>query len=120
MAKSVLDKIEKQVVRTSKENLNIYRLGNFEKNMYELVEFQKNQYYPPHSHKNSRSKLFVIFGEGKIILGNNKHNYKKGDIFHVRKGMPHGFRCRKETLILSIQQPPIINQKTGKVDLEYI
>ena len=108
---SLLDKIPHIKVKTDIESLDLYRLGVFNASMFELVELQAGQFYPPHIHK----KL----GEGKIILDGREHNYRPGAMYNVGKGISHGFKVRTQTLILSIQTPPIIDQRTDKVDIKY-
>jgi quercetin dioxygenase-like cupin family protein len=120
MKESILNKIPNQEVKTEFEKIMLYRLGVFENAMYELVELQKDEYYKPHKHKNSEAKLHIILGKGLIILDGKEIKFKPGDSFEVGKGMSHGFKIENQTLLLSIQKPPIIDQNSGEVDLEYI
>lgn len=98
----------------------MYRLGVFGDKMYELVELNAGQYYPPHIHKSSEANLMFVFGSGKVFLDGEGRNYKKGDKVFVGKGMSHGFEVFEQTLFLSVQNPPIIDPKTGKIDIEYL
>ena len=116
---SLLDKIPHIKVKTDIESLDLYRLGVFNASMFELVELQAGQFYPPHIHKKSRAALYFVLGEGKIILDGREHNYRPGAMYNVGKGISHGFKVRTQTLILSIQTPPIIDQRTDKVDIKY-
>ena len=116
--KSILSRIKHIKVKTRVESIDIYRLGVFNNTMFELVELRKGKNYPPHIHKNSKADLYIIFGEGKIILNGKGKNYKAGDKFYVAKKIAHGFKVKTSTLFLSIQKPPIINKK-NKIDVEY-
>ncbi len=115
MVKSILDRIPKDEV----ENIKLFRLGVFENSSYEFVELKKAEDYPGHHHKKSDAKFLFILGEGDIILDGKKHKYKKGDSFDIPRGMVHGFQPDTQTLFLSIQTPPIKNQKTGKEDIHF-
>ena len=119
MVKSILNQIERVDVKTGVENLTMYRLGVFENKMYELVELNSGQYCPPHIHKNSESKILIIKGSGEIILNGLSRPYALGSVFFVERGMIHGFKCKDQTLFLSIQTPPIIDTATGEIDIEY-
>ena len=59
------------------------------------------------------------FLSGNVILDGKKHKYKKGDSFIITKGMKHGFKPETETLLLSIQTPPIKDKHTGKEDIYF-
>ncbi|NQZ85439.1 MAG: cupin domain-containing protein [Nanoarchaeales archaeon] len=121
MNESILLKIPKKVIELEQDKLTLYRLGEFKHDgMFELVELSKDKPYPQHVHKNSVAKLYIILGEGTIKLGNKEIKYKPGMRFVVGKGVPHGFTIKTETLMLSIQNPPIINTKTDEVDFEYV
>src|SRR3989344_5202691 len=118
MKNSILNKIPKKLFSTEKEKLNFYRLGIFEGKAYELVEFFENHIYPAHVHKHSESYIYCVIGKGIIILNGIKKPYKKGDYFYVRKRMSHGFEVKEQTLFLSINKPPIMNEN-GEIDFEY-
>lgn len=100
--------------------MDVYRLGIFDSDSFNLVEMQAGQQYPVHIHHNSDARLFMVIGEGIIILGGKEIEYKPGDSYDVKKGISHGFKPRTRTLFLSIQNPPIKDPETGHVDVEYI
>ena len=115
MDKSLLNKIPVDVV----EHIKLYRLGVFGNSSFELIELKKAEDYPVHHHNNSEAKFYFILGEGLIILDGKKHKYKKGDSFIITKRMKHGFKPETETLLLSIQTPPIKDKHTGKEDIHF-
>lgn len=117
---SILDQIPKKEVKTDRESLVLYRLGLFGNSMFELVELDSNQVYDSHIHHNSESKLFVVVGEGVINLDGNEKEYKSGDEFLVTKGMSHGFKPKTQTLMLSINTPPILDPENEEMDFEYV
>lgn len=86
----------------------------------ELVELKPNAEYRPHYHEKSSAVIYMIFGEGLFILGDNKVPYHPGQRQAIPAKTPHGFITNTPTLFLSIQSPPIQNLKTGKVDLHYV
>lgn len=112
---SILNKIPKEII----EGFGLYRLGIFDNSSFDIVELNPKKEYPPHSHKKSKAKFYMILGEGKIILGDKKKQYKAGNVFNVTRGMKHGFEPKTKTLFLSIQNPPIKNPKTGKEDIHF-
>ena len=118
--KSILSKIPLIKVRTAVENLNIYMLGLFDNTMYELTELNSGQYYPPHIHKKSNAILHVIFGTGQVIINNKKNNYQNGNTFVINKGVSHGFIVKDQTLLLSINSPPILDLTKNHLDVKYI
>ena len=117
--KKILNEIPYKKVRTKVETLDVYRIGVFDNLVYELVKINKGN-YPQHKHNNSEAKLHIISGRGKIIINGGEKNYKKWDNFFIPKKFYHGFNVKTETLFLSIQNNPIINIKTGEIDIEYL
>jgi len=115
MAESLLNKIPKDIV----EHMKLYRLGVFDNSSFELVELEAEEDYPLHYHKNSEAEFYMILGEGFIIIGDKKDEYKPGSKFLIPKGVRHGFVPKTQTLLLSIQTPPIKNRKTGKEDIHF-
>ena len=99
--------------------MQIYRLGVFDDTSFDLVELKGGEAYPPHYHRKSQATLYVIIGEGSIILNGKKYKYKRGNKFQIRRGMKHGFKARTDTLFLSTQVPPIRDEKTGIEDIHF-
>lgn len=96
------------------KKIDIHRLGVRKAHSFDVVKLKKGAYYPPHLHKKSRTMCYVMEGSGRIIIGNKVKPYKKGSIFHVSKAIKYGFKPKTTTFFLSIQVPPIKNQRTGK------
>ena len=116
---ALLHRIPRKSVRTDIEQLDILRLGIFENSAYEFVEFRGSSYYPPHSHLRSDTRLHVVFGQGAILLDGQHLPYAAGSTFHVPRGTSHGFRVQEDTLVLSIQNPPILDAESGAIDFIY-
>ena len=121
------------------ERFDIFKLGIFKVNksflntlmdhdpskkiveeIVELVELQQNATYRPHYHENSSAVIYMILGEGMLVLGDNKLPYRPGMRLDIPAKVAHGFITHTKTLFLSIQSPPILNRETGKVDLHYV
>ena len=115
MDKSLLNKIPYEVV----ENISLYRLGIFGDSSYELVELSAEEDYPTHYHKDSAAVFYMILGDGKIILDKKAKQYRPGDVIHIGKNVKHGFKPKSDTLLLSVQTPPIKDSKTGKEDIYF-
>lgn len=123
----LLKGIKKKEIKTGVDNITIYELGLFTNSdgsteridLFVLHPDSNEGYYPPHIHKKVHNLLYILQGEGIIILDGVDKTYHLGMKFIVEKGMTHGFRPKKRTLILSFETPPIIDPVTNKVDLEY-
>lgn len=130
------EQIQSQFVRAD-ERFDVFKLGMYrveksvldfmtcEKNeavdeIVELVKLEPNSYYKPHYHKRSSAIIYMIFGEGHVILGENDMPYFPGMRLDIPQETPHGFKTDCETFFLSIQTPPIRNDQTGEVDLYYV
>ena len=115
----LLHRIPRQSVRTDIEQLDILRLGIFESSAYELVELRGGCYYPPHTHLRSDTKLHIVFGHGVVLLDGQDLPFAAGGTFDVPRGTSHGFRVQEDTLVLSIQNPPILDVESGEIDFVY-
>jgi quercetin dioxygenase-like cupin family protein len=116
---ALLQRIPRKTVRTDLEQLDIVRLGIFGSDTYELVEFRGGSFHPSHRHLRSDSRLHVVFGRGVILLDGAERPYAAGSTFDVPRGTSHGFRVQEDTLMLSIQNPPILDAQSGKIDFVY-
>jgi quercetin dioxygenase-like cupin family protein len=114
-----LSRIPRKSVRTEIEQLEILRLGTFENATYELVELHGGRCHPPHTHLKSDATLHIVFGKGVILLDGKSHAFAAGRTFEVPRGTSHGFRVEEDTLMLSIQNPPIVNFDTREIDVVY-
>ena len=109
-------KFEK-VTPSNEETIDLYRIPSTQ-GCVEIIKLTQ-KFYRPHIHNKASAELHVLEGVGTIILNGKERNYKPGDIFEVRKGTSHGFKIKKETILLSIQDKAILNKETGKIDLRY-
>ncbi|MEZ5009061.1 MAG: cupin domain-containing protein [Chitinophagales bacterium] len=85
----------------------------------ELIKIKKGFEYLPHTHEYTDTKFIITCGKGLIQLDNESHHYKTGDVFIVNRNVKHGFKVEEETVFLSIQTRPILDQTTGKIDIVY-
>ena len=53
------------------------------------------------------------------MVGEHAFEVKAGDRIHIPPGSYHGIKTTKNALhFMSFQMPPILNKKTGQLDLE--
>ena len=105
-------------MKLNKEVVDVFQFEVFEDGeQIDFVVFDRNTIHPPHVHQKVSSKLYVIEGNGKITLGSEDCEYKRGDIFIVPKGTRHGFKVIETTVLLSIQDGPILYG--DKLDFKY-
>ena len=71
-------------------------------------------------HHKSDAKIYIVIGDGKIILNGVSTDYRPGNNYNVPRGTSHGFRPDTRTLFLSVQNPQIKDPLTGELDVEYI
>lgn len=72
-----------------------------------------------HRHNDADTVVYIIDGEGWLKVGRKTLRVKKGNRVHIGRGVAHGFRTGASSLtFLSVQAPPILNERTGKLDLE--
>ena len=105
-------------VRLPREITKIIQLPTFVSGeQIDFVHLDAGALHPPHVHVESSARLYVISGEGQIILGSETLDYSSGKVFQVPKGTPHGFRVGTETIILSVQDRPI--KTDAGIDFQY-
>jgi len=71
---------------------------------------------PLHIHKYHDEIIQLLEGEGEVVIGDEKRNFKKGDVFFVPKGVPHALRFG--CVILSIYAPAFDTDNPDRVFLE--
>ncbi len=72
-----------------------------------------------HRHNRSDTVLYIVGGSGEVVVEDRSLEVKAGDRIHIPPGSYHGVRTAKESLhFISVQTPPILNKKTGTLDLE--
>jgi quercetin dioxygenase-like cupin family protein len=112
------EKLHHEQVLLEHESLDIFQFPIFaDGQQIDFAFLEKNTSHPPHIHEEGSANLYVITGEGSIILGKEKCDYKPANYFFVPKGTAHGFEVREDTILLSIQDKPILHD--GKLDFKY-
>jgi len=71
---------------------------------------------PLHIHRYHDEIIQLMEGEGEVVIGDEKRNLKKGDVFFVPKGIPHALRFG--CIILSIYAPAFDTDNPDRVFLE--
>lgn len=72
-----------------------------------------------HRHNGSENVIFVISGNGTLVLDDKEARISRGDRVRINKGSYHGFRTEDDGLeFVTIHMPPIMNKKTGWLDRE--
>ncbi|MBU3669077.1 MAG: cupin domain-containing protein [Candidatus Taylorbacteria bacterium] len=101
-----------------KEHLDVYQFPITKDGaQIDFAKMDSNTHHPQHIHDAGSAKLYVISGKGMIHLNDKSVNYASGDTFDVPKGTAHGFSVEEETLLLSIQDHPIL--QGDKLDFRY-
>lgn len=90
-------------------------LSNSEHCTLNAVQVVGEKGVPLHYHKDHDEIIQIIEGEGEAIIGNSKHQLKKGSLFFASKGTPHAllFPC----IILSIYAPEFDSENPDRVFL---
>jgi quercetin dioxygenase-like cupin family protein len=109
------------------KNYEVRRLKKVGTATIDFMKLDTHKAYPSHRHHYSDSKIYITQGLGFLVLrkGNQHpkdegwHSYKPGDMFYVTPDTFHGFFTNSETHFVSINDPEILNQETGDVDIEF-
>lgn len=110
--------LKHQYVKMDKENLDIYQFPITKaEEQIDFALMKTGTKHPQHIHEKSSANLYIITGSGKIYINDNAKEYNAGDKFKIPKGTAHGFDVIKETLLLSIQDYPILSK--DKLDFRY-
>jgi quercetin dioxygenase-like cupin family protein len=106
-------------VRLERESFELFRLPRFATGEeIDVVLFKRRTDHPAHIHHHSDAVLYFLKGAGTFYFGKGKKNYKSGSVMHVPKGTPHGLYARTDTVMLSIQNRPIL--RNGSFDFTYV
>ena len=85
----------------------------------DLVSVEPGQASAVHRHNDAETVLYILAGSGTIRIGEDEVTVGEGDRLCIDKGVFHGVSTGGETLrFLSVQSPPILNKRTGALDLE--
>jgi len=112
------NKLTHKHTELEKERLDVFQFPIFqtgEQIDFALLEAGTN--HPPHVHEEGSARLYIICGKGKIILENKTTSYEEGQVYSVPKGTTHGFEVEESTVLLSVQDKPILHD--GKLDFRY-
>lgn len=72
-----------------------------------------------HRHNQSDTVLYIVGGSGEVVVEDRSFAVSSGDRIHILPGQYHGVRTQAQSLhFISVQTPPILNKKTGVLDLE--
>jgi len=60
-----------------------------------------------HKHETHAEHVYILEGEGEMLLGEKTIRVRKGDLVFIPKGMPHAVKVtsRKPMKVLSVQAP---------------
>ncbi|MCB0564873.1 MAG: cupin domain-containing protein [Phaeodactylibacter sp.] len=83
------------------------------------VEFVKLEAgsYQPHIHDTIDAHLTILTGKGRIILNGAPYPFHPGSTFEVPRGASHGFTIETCTILLSVQDKPILDKETNEADI---
>lgn len=106
-----------EVTEPGGEKYKIRPLGR-DKNgfWWDLALFEPGP-YKPHIHDRAHSVIHVMSGHGVAIV-NGKHSfYTPGHVLDILNGVPHGFMVEERTVLLTKLSHPILDPKTGALDM---
>ena len=83
------------------------------------VVLEPHQTSKIHRHNLAETVLYVLDGAGVVVVEDTDHVVHGGDRIRIRPGQFHGVRTGDSSLtFLSVQTPPILDESTGRFDLE--
>ena len=97
------------------EFIGLYRLPSGE-GCIEFVRLETGS-YQPHIHDDIDAHLTILSGSGQIILNGTAHSFAAGSTYEVPAGASHGFTIETPTILLSVQDKPILNEETNEADI---
>jgi quercetin dioxygenase-like cupin family protein len=85
----------------------------------DLVVVEAGQTSNVHRHNRAETVLYILDGESDVLVDDTVLHVRKGDRVLVGKGQFHGFVTHERSVtFLSVQSPPILDDKTGELDFE--
>jgi quercetin dioxygenase-like cupin family protein len=116
--KILKEKLGYKKMHLDAETLEVFQFPIFDnKEQVDFVFLDADTKHPQHIHDDGNAKLYIISGKGIIYLGNGTKQYSAGQTFVVPKQTAHGFDVEEDTVILSIQDSPILQGE--KLDFRY-
>ncbi len=97
------------------EHIGLYRVPSAE-GCIEFVKLEAGR-YQPHVHDTIDAHLTILAGSGLIILNGTPCPFGPGSTFDVPRGASHGFDIKEATVLLSIQDKPILDAETNEADI---
>ena len=83
------------------------------------VVLEPHQTSKIHRHNLAETVLYMLDGAGIVVIEDTDHLVQRGDRICIRPGQFHGVRTGTSSLtFLSVQTPPILDEATGRFDLE--
>jgi quercetin dioxygenase-like cupin family protein len=85
----------------------------------DLVELAPCSTSEVHRHDRSSTVIYLYEGTADVLVGETWHEVRAGDRVVIGPGVYHGFRTGPGRVrFLSVQVPPILDDSTGRLDLE--
>ena len=97
------------------EFIGLYRVPSAE-GCIEFVKLETGS-YQPHIHDTIDAHLTILTGSGRIILNGAPYPIHPGSTFEVPKGTSHGFIIETSTILLSVQDKPILDTEANVADI---
>ena len=97
------------------EHIGLYRVPSAE-GCVEFVRLETGS-YRPHIHDTIDAHLTILAGSGQILLDGNSFPFRTGSTFEVPRGASHGFIVETNTVLLSVQDKPILDTETNEADI---
>ncbi|MCO6487443.1 MAG: cupin domain-containing protein [Phaeodactylibacter sp.] len=97
------------------EHIGLYRVPSAE-GCVEFVRLEAGN-YQPHIHDTVDAHLTILAGSGQILLNGIPCPFRAGSTFEVPRGTSHGFIIETKTVLLSVQDKPILNTATNEADI---
>ncbi|MDX2052201.1 MAG: AraC family transcriptional regulator [Polyangiaceae bacterium] len=84
-------------------------IGGLPKFPFTTFQVENHPPIPVHSHGTYAEIVIVVGGQGQHLVGDDAFALKRGDVFVVPIGMPHGYlRCRDLVLINILYNPKVL------------
>lgn len=84
----------------------------------DLVDMGPGERSGVHRHNLAETVLYFLSGRAQVTLDGEPHDVREGDRLRVGKGVFHGVNSQTAVRFLSVQTPPILDKRTGRLDFE--